>query len=109
KNAYNLAFGEYDIVLDRINDWIVSNNGDRQLVLHTVAQAIVEFIEQRPHSIILIKGSTPSRVRIYQIGIASYWSHINERFEVLGKRNSRWTPFEKNVNYEEFVVFKKIR
>src|SRR5579872_3035833 len=94
KHAYNLAFGEYDVFTGNIDDRIVSNHGDREIVLHTVADAVVKFIEQRPLAIILIKGSTPSRVRLYQIGIRAYWLQIKERYEVLGKWKGEWTPFQ---------------
>lgn len=109
KNVFNLAFGDYDESANRMDDRIISNNGDREIVLHTVADAVVDFLERRPLAIIQIKGSTSSRVRLYQIGIAVYWPDIKRRYEVLGKRNDEWAPFQKNVNYEEFLVFKKIR
>jgi hypothetical protein len=109
RNVYNLAFGDYDPTTDRIDDKIVSNNGDREIVLHTVADAVVDFLKKRPLAIILIRGSSKSRIRLYQIGISFFWPAIKERYEVLGKCNEIWRPFEKGTNYEEFLVFKKIR
>jgi len=43
------------------------------------------------------------------MGIALTWSEIKERYEVWGKRANKWSPFEKGVNYEEFLVFRKIQ
>jgi hypothetical protein len=72
QNVYNLAFGDFDECTNRINDKIVSNNGDRAIVLHTVADVIIDFLEQRPLAIILIKGTTEARVRLYQMGITIF-------------------------------------
>ncbi len=109
RNVYNLAFGDHDPSTNRIDDKVVSNNGDRELVLHTVADALVDFLEKRPFAFVLIRGSSMSRIRLYQIGIAYFWHAINDRYEVLGKNNELWQPFKRGISYEEFVVFKKIR
>ncbi len=109
RNVYNLAFGNYNVITGRIDDKVVSNNGDREIILHTVADAIVDFLTKNPLAIVLIKGSSMSRVRLYQIGIAFYWPEINARYEVLGKRNETWQPFELGINYKAFLVFKKIQ
>jgi hypothetical protein len=109
RNVYNLAFGDYDPITDRIDDKVVSNNGDREVVLHTVADAVVVFLERMPLAIVQIKGSSISRIRLYQIGIAFFWHEIKDRYEVLGKNNELWQQFKRGINYEEFVVFKKIR
>ena len=57
-NVYNLAFGDYDAVTDTIDDKVVSNNGDGKIVLHTVADAIVDFLVKKPLAFVLIKGSS---------------------------------------------------
>lgn len=108
-NVYNLAFGDYDERSEKIDDRIVSNNGDREVILQTIADVVVDFLEQYPLAILLIRGSTPSRIRLYQIGIAIFWAAIKRHYEILGKYQGRWAPFEKGINYEEFVIFKKIR
>jgi len=47
-------------------------------------------------------------MRLYQMGIASAWQEIKERYDILGKCNNNWKPYKKGVNYEAFLVFKKI-
>jgi hypothetical protein len=42
-NFYNLAFGDFDVLTENINDKIVSNNGDSEKVLATVIQALYIF------------------------------------------------------------------
>ena len=41
--VYNLAFGDYDAFTDSINDKIITNNGDSQKVLATVASTVYAF------------------------------------------------------------------
>jgi hypothetical protein len=107
REVYNLAFGDYDEATDRIDDKIVSHNGDRERILYTIADAVIDFFKQRPLGIILIRGTSKPRVRLYQIKIANFWTEIKTHYDVLGNYQGRWVPFEKGVNYEEFVVFKK--
>lgn len=109
RNAFNLAFGDLDESTGRLNDRIISNNGDHLKVLHTVAITILDFVNFWPKAIIRIEGSTPSRTRLYQMGIASFWLEISKEFQVWGELGGNWVPFKKGVNYNGFLIFKKIR
>ena len=106
REVYNLAFGDYDEYTDLLDDKIVSDNGDRERILYAIANAVIDFFKLRPLGFIMIMGTTKSRVRLYQIKIALFWTEIRAHYEVLGKYQGKWAPFEKGVNYEEFVVFK---
>ena len=107
RNAFNLAFGDWDVSTGRLNDRAISNNGDHLKVLHTIAGAVCEFINLWPNAIIRVLGNTASRTRLYQMGIASFWEDISRDFEVWGKMREEWEPFRKGVNYKEFLIFKK--
>jgi hypothetical protein len=107
-NVYNLSLGDYEEGTNMIDDSVVSNNGDPREILVSVGFAVDKFVNSHPRAIILIKGSTASRTRLYQMGIASAWLEIKERCEVWGRRADEWSPFEKGINYEEFLVFKNI-
>jgi hypothetical protein len=104
---YNLGFGDISEETDSIDDRIVSNNNDRDLVLATVAKTVVDFTNIYGNHYIFAIGSTPARTRLYQMGISKLWHEIKTDFEVLGFKNAVWSPFEKNVNYEAFLVRKK--
>ena len=108
KNAYNLAFGDFDKLTGNIDYTVVSNNGDYKVILGTVAIIADNFVNSHPHAIIYVKGLSASRQRLYQIGISSAWLEIRERYDIWGKQNNKWVSFEKGGNYEEFLVFKKI-
>jgi hypothetical protein len=108
-NVFSLAFGDQQEFTGRINDVAISNNNDQIKVLNTVATTVIDFIEKRPNAIILIQGSTLSRTRLYQMRISFHWSKISQYYEVYGEHGKEWLPFQKGVNYERFLVFKKIK
>jgi hypothetical protein len=106
-NAFNLAFGDWDEQRQAIDDKVISNNDDREKILATVAVSVLDFIKHHPGSIIFAEGSTPSRTRLYQIGIATYWIEISEMFLISGFREGNWEPFEIGKNYEAFTLESK--
>ena len=63
KNWYNLGFGD-KLKNNQFNDLSISNNGDSQKVLATVAQAVLLFTSECPDAIIYASGSTPARTRL---------------------------------------------
>jgi uncharacterized protein DUF6934 len=107
-STFNLAFGDFIEGSDQLNDRSVSNNRDRLKVLHTVIEAVVDFLKYHPRSIVLIKANSLARARLYQMMISSVWKSIEPRYEVQGKHGTYWIPFVKGLNYSEFIVYKKI-
>ncbi|HEX2631124.1 MAG TPA: hypothetical protein VHM26_19050 [Chitinophagaceae bacterium] len=101
---YNLAFGDWDSRRMRINDKARSNNGDRKKVLATVAMTALDFLEAHPDAIIDIKGSTPARTRLYQMGINLYYYKMKHLFVISGLYNDNWEIFQANKNYDAFQV-----
>src|SRR5258707_3578641 len=81
---YNLAFGDIGEGTDVMDDVVVSNNNDRNIVLATVAHTIFDFTNNYGNHYIFATGSTSSRTRLYQIGIASLWEEISQDFDVYG-------------------------
>jgi hypothetical protein len=102
--VFNLAFGDWDEENNRINDLSISNNADREKVLATVATTIADFMVNHPDAIIIAAGSTASRTRLYQMGIAKVFDEINQGFEIQGYTNNSWQPFQKGVNYSAFLL-----
>ena len=77
---------------------------DREKVLATVAATIIQFTDEHPNAIIFAEGSTLARTRLYQMGIAKFWEEIHQNFEIEGLINGAWEPFEKDRNYECFLL-----
>lgn len=102
--VFNLAFGDWDEDNHRINDLSISNNADRDKVLATVAATVTDFMEDHPNAIIIAAGSTSSRTRLYQMGIAKVLDEISQNFEIQGYINNSWRPFQRGVNYSAFLL-----
>jgi hypothetical protein len=102
---YNLAFGDWDENSESINDNLISNNGDAEKVLSTIAMIIVDFTQFIPDALIYVEGNTASRTRKYQIGINKFLNKIEPLFNIYGvKQDESWEPFRKNVNYIAFAA-----
>lgn len=103
KGVYNLAFGDKAPDSDNIDDKAISNNGDREKVLATVAASVYSFSERYPSAWIYATGSSRARTRLYQMGIAKYVQEISEDFIVMGLRENGWESFQLRVEYEGFL------
>ncbi len=90
-----------------ISDLIVSNNGDGDKVLITIASIIYEFTCAYVDAAVFIQGTTSSRTRRYQMGINKFWLQINPLFEIMGLKNDEWSVFCANENYEAFLGYRK--
>ena len=103
ERIYNISFGDSDASGD-IDDKVISNNGDSEKILHTVAATLLEFIYRHQDAWLHAEGSTPSRTRLYQMAISRYWKWIRNQFIVIGLSRDRWVPFKKGINFEAFLI-----
>lgn len=94
---YNLGFGDIN-ELNEIDDLVVTNNGDSQKVLATVARTLFYFTDHYSDVIIYATGSTLARTRLYRIGITNNLMLIEKDFHVLGLKGKDVVLFEKNGN-----------
>jgi hypothetical protein len=106
-NFYNLGFGDKDDITGNINDEVVTNNGDSEKVLATVASTLYIFMEKFPDAMVFVTGSTKARTRLYRIGITNNLEEIQKDFDVFGLYNNNWQLFKKQIEYEAFLVMKK--
>jgi hypothetical protein len=108
-NFYNLGFGDLNILTNEIDDRVITNNGDSQKVLITVAYTLFVFTDHYPRAFVVAAGSLPARTRLYRMGISNNLEIIENDFYVLGQKGDYWYPFEKNVDYDAFLVKRKRR
>ena len=103
---YNLAFGDIDTKTGNVNDRVVSNNSDSEKVLATVVQALYIFFNRYPTCIVIAKGSTKSRTRLYRMGISKFRSQVNNVLFLMGRETevSDWEEFQLNKEYISFAV-----
>ncbi len=104
---FSLGFGDLNTETGMIDDLSKSNNNDRDKILATVASTVLVFTEYFPDIMVYAQGSTPARTRLYQMGIASNWEVINPLLYVYGFTDGNWQLFEKDTNYEAFLVMRK--
>jgi hypothetical protein len=105
---YNLSFGDWGNDEGRMDDISVSDNGDAEKILATVAIIVFRFLEDLPNALVYAKGSTPARTRLYQMRINKFWDEIEDLFHVFGLFDvNSWEIFEKNVNYKAFLMARK--
>ncbi|MFZ1370671.1 MAG: hypothetical protein WAR78_09815 [Ferruginibacter sp.] len=106
-NTFNLAFGDLNEVTGEISDISVTNNDDSRKVLATVAATVYDFTDQYPGSLVVAKGSTISRTRLYRMGITNYLKQISVDFEVYGLKDGNWETFTERRDYEAFLIRRK--
>jgi hypothetical protein len=107
KNLYNLGFGDKNITTGDIDDKIISNNGDSEKVLTTVVATLYAFTDKHKDAMVYVTGSTKSRTRLYQIGIFKYLDEVKKDFIVYGEIKNAWHKYEKDTNYNSFLVMRK--
>ena len=107
EGIYNLAFGDKDLTSGEIDDKAISNNGDIEKILTTVASSVYVFTEKYPQAFIYATGSTKARTRLYRMGISKFWNELNAHFEILGELPNGWEEFSRHVEYEGFLVRRK--
>jgi hypothetical protein len=103
-NSYNLVFGDEDPETGIVDDRIISNSSDHKKVLATVASTLLIFLENYPEAAVFAVGSTSTRTRLYQMGIANNLELINLGFTVWGLVEGKWEFFERGSNYSAFLV-----
>jgi hypothetical protein len=107
KNLYNLALGDKNIRTGKIDYRVITDNQDRDKVLATVAETIIIFTNVYPKAQIYFEGSNNVRTRLYQMAISKYIDELTETFVIKGYIVDMWFPYEKNVNYEAFLITRK--
>ncbi len=107
KDLYNLAFGDKDQNTGEIDDRTISNNADSDMVLSTVVSTVYAFTDKYPDAWIFATGSTKASTRLYRMGITKYLIEIKRDFQVFGLKNDEWEKFEKDVEYDAFLIQRK--
>lgn len=91
----------------KIDDKVISNNGDSEIVLATVVSAVYAFTEKNTDAWIYATGSTKSRTGLYRMGITKYLKDVKSDFEIFGQVGKIWENFSKDTEYESFLVKRK--
>ena len=136
QDVYNLGFGDYDFENERIKDDILTSNGDVYKVFQTVLSTVPLFLNQRPESIVLVRGSDSTlqyqeqcrqtctkhceqdcknadrRIRLYQSYVNRNHTELVKEYQFLGGNvdiNGGWFIIEdyKKANFYDGVFVSK--
>ncbi|WP_314270847.1 DUF6934 family protein [Capnocytophaga sputigena] len=107
-DVFNLGFGDKDPITGKINDKVVTNNGDTEKVLATVVSTVFTFTERNPNAYIYAIGSNHVRNRLYRRGITKYLSEALDTFAIYGMLpNQEFEIFNPNTDYVGFLLHLK--
>ena len=107
-DVFNLGFGDKDSITRKINDKVVTNNGDTEKVLATVVSTVFTFTERNPNAYIYATGSNHVRNRLYRRGITKYLSEALDTFAIYGMLpNQEFEIFNPNTDYVGFLLHLK--
>ena len=107
-DVFNLGFGDKDPITGKINDKVVTNNGDTEIVLATVVSTVFTFTERNPNAYIYAIGSNHVRNRLYRRGITKYLSEALDTFAIYGMLpNQEFEIFNPNTDYVGFLLHLK--
>ncbi|GAA3769229.1 DUF6934 family protein [Flavobacterium ginsengiterrae] len=116
EQIYNLAFG--DLIYNEteqkylLDDSVITNNGDRNVILATVAQSIYIFTEKYPEKMVFFKGSTLGRTRLYRRVITINLEELSKTFLIFGAIKNETgnvinVPFKSNKDFFGFILKRK--
>jgi hypothetical protein len=108
KNYHNLVLSDVDTVTGHTSDKIISNNGDTKKILATVAVAVYRFLHRHPDSWIIARGNDEARNRLYRMAISNNLNIIPDYLEIRGLAHKGWLDFEKGVDYDAFLLHRKL-
>ncbi len=107
---YNLGFGD-KMVDGAINDSSNSDNGDRDLILATIANAVYEFTAIFPDRYVVFFGIDAVRTRLYRMAISKNFDELNKNFYifalVLQEEDLLTFPFATDIRCDGFLVKRK--
>jgi hypothetical protein len=109
KGVYNIAFGNVN-ANNALDEDTISDNGDRNKVLATVAQAVERYSRRYPSRWIYFSGSTYARTRLYRMAISLNLEELTKNFDIFAEVNGQeeFVPFSKNMIVEGFLVRRRI-
>jgi len=103
---YNLALGDVDED-NEINDYAITDNGDRNKVLATVASIVEAYTKRFPDRWIIFRGSTAERTRLYRIAVSLHLDELSGNYEIRAFVDGDLIPFVKDMKINAFLIKRK--
>jgi hypothetical protein len=103
---FNLAFGDVGNN-DEIDDAKVSDNGDRNKILATVAFVVEIYLNKYPERWVYFRGNTRERTKLYRMAVGLNLEELETKFEIYAEQQDGIVPFQKNMDVLGLLVRKK--
>jgi hypothetical protein len=103
---YVLAFGNV-MSNDAIDDYSITDNGDRNKILATVVDAVNSYTERYPDRMIYFLGSTNHRTRLYRMAIGLNLEELSHSYDIYAGIGDEFIPFYRNINATAFLIKRK--
>ena len=104
--VYNLALGDVDEE-NEIDDYAITDNGDRNKVLATVASIVEAYTKRFPDRWIIFRGSTQERTRLYRMAVGLHFDELSTKYEIWAYVNDEILPFSKDMKINAFFIKRK--
>lgn len=103
-DVFNLALLD-DLGNGNYSDITESNNNDLITIMATIFKIVDDFLNTKPNSFVIFRGSDIRRQRLYRIIISRELAKIQEKFEVRGIiDNEMVIDFVPNKPVDYFVI-----
>jgi len=107
-DIFNLAFGDVPTNGTMVTDKAITGNEDRNKTLATIAKIVNVYTSAHPQRWVHIRGSTPSRTRLYKMAIGSNFKELNKMYVIYGyNKDGELEPFSSEKQFQAFLVKKK--
>lgn len=105
EDIYQLVFGNF--VDGKIDTMDKSSNKDMKMVLTTVIQTLINFLELYPKKSVIFTGSTQSRTRLYRATISKLLDNLDDSYKVYGiSYELIREPFNPDSEYFAYLISK---
>lgn len=107
--VYNLAFGDVNEE-NEIDDYRVTNNGDRNQILATIVMIVSEYTRRYPERWVYFRGSTAERTRLYRMAVGLNLEELSLEFVIYAEvaEKEDFVVFRKNMDIQAFLVRRKL-
>ena len=103
EEVFNLSLGDVTF-FGELDANSVSNNGDRDKILATVAYCVEIFLNQYPERWVHFNGNSYGRTRLYRMAISANLKFLESKFYIYSKVDNEFVLFQKNVYQDGFLV-----
>jgi hypothetical protein len=107
-DVYALAFGNIT-ESGEIDDLSISDNGDRNKILATVATAVDIYTKRHPDRMIYFMGSTKQRTRLYRMAVGLNLDELSRTYDIYAEavKGFEFKSFYKNMEINAFLIKRK--